>query len=1194
MDNTDYVYKVRSKNADGVSEYGAEKKVRTTPKAPAGVTVSSDESSVTLTWSPVAGATGYDVLFDGRVYSGTRTYQKVAGLRPNTSHTYQIRVNNGNGSSSYSSAKTLRTTPKPPETVKVTSSQTEVALRWDSVSGATSYDVLFDGTTYRVTGTSKTISGLKANTYYNYQVRVNNGDGSSSYSPVKKVKTISFAPTAYPTVRTSVTTYSVTLTWSAVDGATEYELIFDGKTYKVKGTSYGVSGLQDDTSYSYRIRSCNDGGTSNYSPSMTVRTALRVPSMPTGISAKSTYNSVTIIWDRVDKAQSYDVSFNGIVYNTGTISKTISGLKPDTAYQYQVRAKNMAGNSAYSARYTVRTKVVPPSTPTNVRVAATTNSVTVSWDSVNGATGYKLSFNGESYNLTDTSKTITGLTPDTDYVYSVCAYNASGNSPYTTRETVTTIAVGPAVPSDVTAQAELNRVIVSFPPVAEAADYDVQFDGVISHVSGTDDIVSGQIRKVFSGLQPNTEHSFCVRANNEKGSSRFSERKTVKTGISKKNGLKDRSSDSSYMDGRISYMGNDPVNVLTGAFLWSYTCLEDYGKDKLHFTLMYDSDRDAFGRMLGQNWAHALQYLLCMDEDYAYFSTPYGEVVPFAKETDGTFRVPEGIGGMYRMESREDTSYAVIALDGTEYVFDSGLVLNRIVENGLVKYRFEKNQAGQITRISSQHGSSLILTYTGGFLTGVKDAMDHETTFSYEEAHLLSVTNHEGKVISFTYGENGRLLSVSDFAGQVYLGNTYDVLGRVVRQNLTGRGESVVVYDENDRKTLFTDELGNVTSYCYDADGHVIEAELAESGIHNSYNEDGRVTAQTDALGNCTRMSYDACGRMSGVTYPDGTKEQVDYNDRNLPVRIVNRDGTECSYRYDERNNLISVKDERGNSGAFAYDDNDNLISWTDKEGNVWSYTYDEKNHLKQAQDPEGNTYQYVHDALGRLISYTSPEDRIISYQYSAAGDLLKIADADGEVLFTYDENGNRTGITDRRGNQQELTYNGMGQLKSVTDFMGNVYQYTYDTAGNLIRETNPVGAQVSYAYDARKNVTAYTDENGNVTAYIFDASNRLTQITDAAGGIMQYAYDVMGRIQAVIDPLERQTTYTYDAQGRVISQTNALGHSMSYTYDQTGNLLTRTDEDGTVTSYTYDGENRLLTETSADGITQYTYDALR
>ncbi|MDE7197487.1 MAG: fibronectin type III domain-containing protein, partial [Lachnospiraceae bacterium] len=304
--------------------------------------------------------------------------------------------------------------------------------------------------------------------------------------------------------------------------------------------------------------------------------------------------------------------------------------------------------------------------------------------------------------------------------------------------------MGPAVPSDVAVQAGFNSVIVSFPPVADAADYDIQFDGVISHVSGTD-MVSGRLCKVFHGLQPNTEHTFSVRANNEKGSSRYSAPGTVRTGISKESGLAERSSDSTYADGKISYMGNDPVNVLTGAFLWSYTCLEDYGKDKLHFTLMYDSDRDAFGRMLGKNWAHALQYLLCMDEDYAYFSTPHGTVAPFVKETDGTFRAPEGIGGLYRMEQREDTSYAVIGLDGTEYVFDSSLVLNRIVENGLIKYRFEKNQAGQITRISGRHGDSLSLIYTGAYLTGVKDAMDHKVSFAYQENQLISVSNHEGK-----------------------------------------------------------------------------------------------------------------------------------------------------------------------------------------------------------------------------------------------------------------------------------------------------------------------------------------------------------------------------------------------------------------------------------------------------------------
>ncbi len=64
--------------------------------------------------------------------------------------------------------------------------------------------------------------------------------------------------------------------------------------------------------------------------------------------------------------------------------------------------------------------------------------------------------------------------------------------------------------------------------------------------------------------------------------------------------------------------------------------------------------------------------------------------------------------------------------------------------------------------------------------------------------------------------------------------------------------------------------------------------------MQNSYDENGRLIEQTDAVGNSTKMSYDACGRMNCVTYPDGTKEQVSYNDRGLPVRIVNRDDTEA------------------------------------------------------------------------------------------------------------------------------------------------------------------------------------------------------------------------------------------------------------------------------------------------------------
>lgn len=798
-ENTEYAYRVRSKNADGVSEYGPEKKVRTTPKAPTNPIASSDEESVTVSWASVAGATSYDLEIDGKVYRVNGTFHRVTGLKPNTSYSYRIRANNADGSSSYSRAKTLRTTSMPPETVKETRSQTTITLKWDMVSGASNYDLLFNGTTYRVTGTSKTISGLTANTSYNYQIRVNTTDGSSSYSPVKTVKTLPYAPATYPTAKATAAADAVTLTWNAVPGATEYELYFDGKTYTVTGTSHKVTGLKDDTSYRYQIRSVNEGGRSSYSPYMTVKTLLKAPDVPTDISFRADSTSVTVSWKYMSKVKSYDLLFNGTVYNTTGTSKTVSGLRPETTYKCQVRAKNDAGTSAYSPVYSVKTTMAPPEKPANVQATATTDSVTVSWGSVSRADGYRLRFNGATQNVTGTSKTVTGLEPDTDYEYSVCAYNAGGNSAYTARKTITTVAVGPAVPSDVTARIGFNSVIVSFPPVADAADYDITFDGTVYHVSGEDSVAAGRICKVFSGLRPNTEHTYHARANNAEGSSRYSAPGSVRTDISKKNGLADRASDSAYTDGRISYTGNDPVNALTGAFLWSYTCLEDYGKDKLHLTLMYDSDREAFDTALGAGWTHELNYLLYMDAEYAYFSTPYGAVIPFLKEEDASFRAADGAGTIYAMEQREDASYVVGKQDGTEYVFDSDLVLAQIVENGLVKYRFEKNQTGQITQIKGRHGSSLTLSYTGGHLSEATDSHGNTAAFTYREGHLTAIGNSAGKSISFVY-EAGLLSTIADFAGQVYLTNTYDAYGRVIRQNTAGRGESAVTYDWENKK----------------------------------------------------------------------------------------------------------------------------------------------------------------------------------------------------------------------------------------------------------------------------------------------------------------------------------------------------------------------------------------------------------
>lgn len=73
----------------------------------------------------------------------------------------------------------------------------------------------------------------------------------------------------------------------------------------------------------------------------------------------------------------------------------------------------------------------PPTAPQNLQVTATTsNSISLSWsastDNV-GVVGYTVSYGSQTVNVTGTAATITGLTPDTTYTFTVRARDAAGN-----------------------------------------------------------------------------------------------------------------------------------------------------------------------------------------------------------------------------------------------------------------------------------------------------------------------------------------------------------------------------------------------------------------------------------------------------------------------------------------------------------------------------------------------------------------------------------------------------------------------------------------------------------------------------------------------------------------------------------------------------------------------------------------------
>ncbi|MFG3203355.1 chitinase [Streptomyces sp. NPDC048192] len=102
--------------ADDVSVYGPDgggggDPAPTVPAAPAGLSVSgTTSSSVSLSWTGVSGATGYNVYRDGaKVTAVTGTSATVTGLSASTSYSFQVTATNAAGESAKSAAVTATT-----------------------------------------------------------------------------------------------------------------------------------------------------------------------------------------------------------------------------------------------------------------------------------------------------------------------------------------------------------------------------------------------------------------------------------------------------------------------------------------------------------------------------------------------------------------------------------------------------------------------------------------------------------------------------------------------------------------------------------------------------------------------------------------------------------------------------------------------------------------------------------------------------------------------------------------------------------------------------------------------------------------------------------------------------------------------------------------------------------------------------
>lgn len=229
----------------------------------------------------------------------------------------------------------------------------------------------------------------------------------------------------------------VSLSWGASSGATGYRLSRDGAQISDQtGTTYTET-LAKNQSYTYSLVAYNDAGDSAPA-TLKVTVPLEPPAAPTGLAASVSQGVVSLSWDSTAKATGYRLYRDGTLLADQTGTGYTDNIGAAGEYAYTLIAYNDDGDSP-EATLTV-TVVLPPSVPAELRMTARTRTtISLAWDAVSGAEGYRLYRGGvQIYSGTVSSYTDTGLSTETPYTYAVEAYNSAGTSSRITLETATT------------------------------------------------------------------------------------------------------------------------------------------------------------------------------------------------------------------------------------------------------------------------------------------------------------------------------------------------------------------------------------------------------------------------------------------------------------------------------------------------------------------------------------------------------------------------------------------------------------------------------------------------------------------------------------------------------------------------------------------------------------------------------------
>ena len=534
---------------------------------------------------------------------------------------------------------------------------------------------------------------------------------------------------------------------------------------------------------------------------------------------------------------------------------------------------------------------------------------------------------------------------------------------------------------------------------------------------------------------------------------------------------------------------------------------------------------------------------------------------------------------------------------------------------------FDYDLVGNLVKVTLPTGSYLTYSYDAAYrLTGIQDSacvsgvcdsiaytLDNlgnrhiEQTYdpngvlkkslqrNYNDLNqLISLVGGAGQTTQYTVDRMGNTTSIQDPMTNV-TNQVFDALNRLVTVEDPATVENPVNgntnynYDPLDRVNDVTDAKGVNTGYSYDAFGDVTQQVSKDTGTTTyTYDLDGNRLSKTDARGVTAYYSYDDLNRLTGITYPDPSRDVTYTYDQGTDgighlYSIQDATGT-TAYQYDAHGNTthkaVTLGTHTFNVG-YQYDTADNLTGMTYPDGMQVNYGRDTAERIASVSEtPQGGITQPIASSVtyrpfGPMTGFTYGNGLIETRSYDQDYRLTGIS-VPGVLDWTLTPNADDdiTNITDNinSANSQALGYDTLNRLTSASGGYGNQsYQYanldgldgnrtqeilgsvttalTYDTVSNKLLT---VGSQ-GYQYDAVGNLT------NDGTQYYYDAANRLTGYGSTPTA---YLYNGLGQ-RSVKNPTASDVAATAN-NGSLATDADTAGNGMlSATPGYSGQIMT-------------------------------------